>query len=190
MVWAEGVFAVGEEFGVQAEGFAGVAQFAGPVGDVVAGGEGVGVVWAEGVFEVGEEFAGQAEGFAGVTHLTGPVGNLRSDRESLGVRQVASLQEASRAGQGGPGVLGPVPAGGDQLEQHLPRVTCWELSGPEAVADESSCRCRIVADRDVAQQFDHQLTETNGRKIANLPVLPQPSLSGQIRDGATPVGGV
>ncbi|CAL9278760.1 hypothetical protein SUDANB135_00056 [Streptomyces sp. SudanB135_2055] len=62
MVGAEGAFAVGEGLAVQVGGFLVLPEAIQGVGEVVADGEGVGVVGAESAFAVGKGTADQLGG--------------------------------------------------------------------------------------------------------------------------------
>jgi hypothetical protein len=76
---------VGQQLEVQAQGGGGIAALGGPVCDVVAGGQGVGVAGAQDGFPVGQQFLVQAQGGGGVPALAGPVCDVVAGGQGVGV---------------------------------------------------------------------------------------------------------
>jgi hypothetical protein len=56
-----------------------------PVGKVVAGGQGVGVVWAEDALSVGEELLEFGDCLGGVSGFRSPVGDVVAGAQGVGV---------------------------------------------------------------------------------------------------------
>ena len=76
---------VGEEFFEESAGFGDVTRPTCQVGDVVAGGERVGVVGAQHPLLVGEEYFEESAGFGDIPRLTCPVGDVVASGERVGV---------------------------------------------------------------------------------------------------------
>ena len=102
MVGAQHPDLVGQQLPEQLQRGRGIATLAGPVGDVAAGSQDVGVVGAQHPDQVGQQLPGQLQRGRGIATLAGPVGDVAAGGQDVGV---IGAQHPDQVGQQLPGQL-------------------------------------------------------------------------------------